>query len=175
MDEQPTSALPVLTPEDQAFLSEQATSIRRLSDTASRNIIEIGVRLIAVKERLPHGQFGPWLTKEFQWSDRTARTFMKIAEKFGDKPEIASVLGPGVLAALASDSVPEEARVAIIKQAQAGEAVRPRDVRAAQKERSRPSVEPARKTQPLMVVSRKLDDNAPRAGVLPSDELSRVY
>ncbi len=55
MSDQGTSGLRVLTPEDQAFLAEQAADIRQLYDTANRNIIEIGVRLIAVKKRLPHG------------------------------------------------------------------------------------------------------------------------
>lgn len=60
-----------------------ATRIRSLiaeivEATVAREI-QIGRELLAIKARLGHGHFGPWLAAEFGWSDRQARRFMTAA------------------------------------------------------------------------------------------------
>lgn len=50
-----------------------------------QNVIEIGKRLILAKEKLPHGEWQTWLEDNFAFSQRTARQFMQIAERFGEK------------------------------------------------------------------------------------------
>jgi hypothetical protein len=50
--------------------------------TASREI-RIGRELLAMKARLGHGRFGPWLAAEFGWSDRQARRYMSAAQGKG--------------------------------------------------------------------------------------------
>lgn len=55
-----------------------------LKQQTAQNIIEIGKRLIAVKESLPHGEFGKYLKEKVDFADRTARQFMKVAQEFGD-------------------------------------------------------------------------------------------
>lgn len=113
-----------------AFVTEQTAEIRRLASRSGQDIIEIGKRLIAVKDHLPHGAFGPWIDAEFGWTDRTARRFMEVAGAFGQ-------IGHGVrfeakaLYALASGDVPQDVRDRFIAQAEAGEPVRHRDVREA--------------------------------------------
>jgi Protein of unknown function (DUF3102) len=47
-----------------------------------RNIFKIGEHLIAVKERLGHGRFLPWVDREFEWSDRTAANYMNVVRAF---------------------------------------------------------------------------------------------
>lgn len=49
-------------------------------------IFETGRRLTAVKETLDHGQFLPWLEENFQLTDRSARNYMKLYDRFKDEP-----------------------------------------------------------------------------------------
>jgi DUF3102 family protein len=71
--------------------------------------VEIGNRLIAVKDALDHGEWLPWLDEQFGWSDRTARDFIAVADAFGDK------LAPGAVAAApgALAAAPEAAGVRV--------------------------------------------------------------
>jgi hypothetical protein len=113
----------------------EAPVAQRLRTTAERirervkqtlaDLIGVGNDLLAVKDALPHGQFGPWLRAEFGWTERTARNFMAVAEQFGPKTEIISDLAIAPTAAylLAAPSAPDEARQAAIERAEAGETV----------------------------------------------------
>jgi hypothetical protein len=58
--------------------------ISRRDRRTAEDIIEIGRDLIALKAKLPHGSFGAWLEKEFEFSEMHAQRFMRVAEKFGD-------------------------------------------------------------------------------------------
>ena len=64
-------------------LDERANRIRQLSADVTRGIIEIGFELIAAKEEIGRGGWTEWLQKEFEWTDRTARNFMAVAQRFG--------------------------------------------------------------------------------------------
>src|SRR5438874_1571485 len=59
-----------------------ADRIRERVNKAAQDIIEGGNDLLAVKEALGHGHFGPGLKAEFGWSERSARNFMSVAERF---------------------------------------------------------------------------------------------
>ena len=59
--------------------SRPAASADRIRERVKKtveDIIDVGNDLLAVKEALPHGQFGPWLKAEFGWSERSAQNFM---------------------------------------------------------------------------------------------------
>ncbi|MHB8983754.1 MAG: DUF3102 domain-containing protein, partial [Carboxydocellales bacterium] len=47
------------------------------------NSIEIGRRLVEVKDMLEHGEWGNWLDKSVDYSQRTANNLMKIFDEFG--------------------------------------------------------------------------------------------
>lgn len=64
-------------------LEVRAERIRRLQADVQRGIIEIGFELLAAKKEVGHGDWADWLEKEFEWTDRTARRFMAVAERFG--------------------------------------------------------------------------------------------
>lgn len=87
-------------------------------------IIAVGKDLVAIKEALPHGQFGLWLAAEFGWTDRTARNLMSVAEQFG-KAEIISDLHiqPTAAYLLAAPSTPDDARLTALERAAAGERI----------------------------------------------------
>lgn len=77
--------------------------------TAS-DIIEIGQKLIEVKERLAHGQFGGWLESEFGWDQRTAQNFMRVGGQFKNENFSHLDFAPSALYALAAPSTPEPTR-----------------------------------------------------------------
>jgi hypothetical protein len=113
----------------EAKIAEQArSSAERIRDKVKRtieDIIEVGKDLLAVRDALPHGQFGPWLAAEFGWTERTARNFMAVAEHFGPKTEIISdlTIQPTAAYLLAAPSAPDEALEAAIERAEAGEQI----------------------------------------------------
>lgn len=52
------------------------------------HVIEVGKRLIQAKELIPHGDWANWLQQNFQLTDRSARRFMQIAERFGKTVDV---------------------------------------------------------------------------------------
>lgn len=67
-----TSTLPQLEIEIKFYLNQTAQSI-----------IEVGKRLIAAKELVPHGDWLSWLEHNFQLKKSMANNFMQIASRFG--------------------------------------------------------------------------------------------
>lgn len=96
-----------------------AVAIVRSGRKAQESLIDIGQRLAAVKELLPHGQFSEWCQVEFDMSQRTAQRMMAVADAFGGKSDTVSLLSDSALYLLAGPSVPEEARQEVIAEAQA--------------------------------------------------------
>lgn len=66
----------------------------------AQNIIEIGKRLIKVKESLPHGEWGKWLEEKVDFTDRTARRFMKVATEFGNRTTLSDLSSSKLFALL---------------------------------------------------------------------------
>lgn len=102
-----------------------AQRIQNLVQRALTDLLVIGKELLAIKDALPHGHFGPWLRAEFNWTERTARRLMAVAERFGPKTDTMSDLPIEATAAylLASPSAPGEAVAVAIKRAQWGERI----------------------------------------------------
>ncbi len=57
-------------------LRSQATSIKAAMKRSQNDIIEIGNRLLDVKEDLEQDDFQPWIASEFAMSHQTATRFM---------------------------------------------------------------------------------------------------
>jgi hypothetical protein len=69
--------------DDQAetILAENANVIRTLGRRTAEGVIEIGRRLTESKRLCGHGNWLPWLEREFGWGkDQTARNFMQVYE-----------------------------------------------------------------------------------------------
>lgn len=47
--------------------------------------IEIGRRLVEAKALVPHGEWGNWLEREVDYSQRTAQNLIRIYEEYGNK------------------------------------------------------------------------------------------
>lgn len=96
------------------FNIEKTTAeILILKDQTAQNIIEIGKRLIEVKENLPHGEFTKWLEERIDISHRTANNFMKVAKTFSNSQSLAN-LGSTKLFLLAG--LEEEDRQEVIQE-----------------------------------------------------------
>lgn len=96
------------------FNIEKTTAeILMLKDQMAQNIIEIGKRLLDVKERLGYGEFTKWLENKIEISHRTANNFMKIANTFSNSQPVAN-LGTRKLLALAG--LDEEDREEVMKE-----------------------------------------------------------
>lgn len=107
----------------QAFLTERAERIRVLGKRVTGDVIEIGRLLIECRERCGHGNWLPWLDREFGWSADTAERFIRLNKLADQIPQIAEYDIPvSGLYMLAAPSTPESARTEVIERAEAGEA-----------------------------------------------------
>jgi hypothetical protein len=98
----------VVTPAtDEQFLRDVADRIRFHISRTVQDVIEIGRDLIAVKKRLGHGKFLPWIDREFKMTNKSAERLMAVAEQFGDKFDSVSNLTLTVLYELAAPSTPK--------------------------------------------------------------------
>ncbi len=105
------------------FVQQQTGEIRMLMRRTAQDIFEIGQKLIEVKTKLGHGHFLDWLSAEFEWTERTARNFMRVAEVFKSETVSDLQLAPSALYILAAPSTPETARKEAITRAEAGESI----------------------------------------------------
>lgn len=96
------------------FNIERTTAeILILKDQTAQNIIEIGRRLIEVKEKLEHGEYLKWLKEKVDFTERTAQRFVKVATVFSNTTPV-SHLGTRKLLALAG--LDEEDRQEVMKE-----------------------------------------------------------
>ncbi len=127
----PTSASPPthkgfdyasLDAETTQFVQQQTGEIRVLMKRTAQGIVEIGQKLIEVKQKLGHGRFRDWLEAEFEWTDETARRFVNVAQQFGNHPQLVA-FAPSALYVLAAPSTSETARSEALARAEAGEPI----------------------------------------------------
>ena len=96
----------ILTNRTVAIIAEELhTALKRETD----DIIAIGGLLTEAKAQVKHGEWLPWLKREFSMSERSAQNYMKAAE-FADKNEIVAdlKLSPLALYLLSGDSYSED-------------------------------------------------------------------
>jgi len=109
--------------EERQFIQRQATLIRDLGRRTAESVMAIGKALTEVKERLLHGTWLPWLTAEFGWSDRTARHFMEVYEKFKLENFSDLQIDPSALYLLAAHKTPAPVRQELMQRAKSGERI----------------------------------------------------
>ena len=112
----------LLDPDTLTFVHQRTVEIKALIHRTTRNLIEIGQKLLEVKERLGHGRFGEWLASEFEASQDTAERLINIAKRLGDIPHNAEFEAKA-LYLLAAASTPQSARIEAITLAESGEAI----------------------------------------------------
>lgn len=70
-------------------------------------IITIGQRLMEAKDMLEHGEWLPWLNEKVEFSERTARNFMRLAKDWTNRQALADL---GATKALQLLALPESER-----------------------------------------------------------------
>jgi hypothetical protein len=94
--------------------------IRALGKRVVGDIIEIGRRLTDAKKIAGHGNWLPWLEREFGWTDKTAENFINVY-KLGAQTKFEKFsnlnLPVSGLYLLAAPHTPEEARADVIARA----------------------------------------------------------
>lgn len=118
-----------LDAETRIVVQQRTGEIKSLMRRTAQDIIEIGLKLTEVKARLGHGSFGGWLKAEFEWSERTAQNFMRVADAF-KSATVADLIAPKALYLLAAPSTPDAAREEALERAAAGAAVTFSDAKA---------------------------------------------
>ncbi|MGV2830423.1 DUF3102 domain-containing protein [Myxosarcina sp. GI1(2024)] len=88
-----------------------------------QDIVEIGRKLSEVKAQLGHGNFLKWLKYEFEWQERSARNFMRVAEAFKTANFADLDFAASALYLLAAPSVPEQVRQTALELADRGETI----------------------------------------------------
>lgn len=112
-----------LDSETRIVVQQRTNEIKSLMRRTSQDIIEIGEKLIEVKERLEHGRFESWVKTEFEWALRTANRFISVAKNFKSANLADLPIAPSALYELAAPSTPEEVRQEVVKRAQRGEKI----------------------------------------------------
>ena len=87
--------------------------ILTLKQSAGDAIIGIGQRLIEAKEMLPHGSWLPWLEERVEFTDRTARNFMRLAREWTNRKALSDL---GAAKALTLLALPPEEREQFISE-----------------------------------------------------------
>jgi hypothetical protein len=132
--------LPARSAGKSASLSEHADVIRLLGKRTVADIIEIGRRLTECKDIVGHGNWLPWLEREFDWSDSTALNFMRVYE-LGKSVTAADLDFPlRSLYLLGQPSTPVEVRNEIIASAKAGKRIKHSEVVETVRTAKRPKV-----------------------------------
>ena len=118
-------------PSAQQILDEHADAIRAHAKRTVHDIIEIGRHLAEVKKMLGHGNFLPWIEREFRWSEDTAERLISLYALQGQIRNVAKLSLPiSGLYMLAAPSTPPEAVEAIVAKAEDGDRVTVAEIKA---------------------------------------------
>ncbi|MCE7980324.1 MAG: DUF3102 domain-containing protein [Caldilinea sp. CFX5] len=98
--------------EHRATVIASAKTIKRHERRTIENMVTIGCELKAVQDRLPHGQFLPWIEQEFGWQKTIAYNLLNLAAKFPPGGNLPVGIGLAALYQLtaAPDSALQEAQ-----------------------------------------------------------------
>lgn len=110
-----------LNDETRTKVQQYTNVIKGLMRRTSEDIIDIGQKLIEVKQYLGHGNFLKWLKSEFNWSVSTATKFMQVGEQFKFVNFTNLNITASALYLIAAPSTPKEAREEVLQQATLGE------------------------------------------------------
>lgn len=110
-----------LNSETRIVVQQRTNEIKSLIRQTAQGIIDIGQKLIEVKQQLGHGKFRNWLKAEFDWGIWTATKFVQVADRFKCVNFTHLNITVSALYLLSSPSTPEEARAEALKCASLGE------------------------------------------------------
>lgn len=124
------------------FVQQQTGEIRTLMKRTAQDIIELGQKLIAVKQKIGHGRFEDWLKAEFDWTQMTANRFMNVAKQIKSNSLLDLAIAPSALYEIFAPSTPEAARTEALNRAASGESITYKAAKAIKQKYATPSTKP---------------------------------
>lgn len=106
----------------QREVQEQAEAVRGLLAMTARNVVQIGIRLQFVRDRIGRENFQPWLRTEFQWSQSVASNYMRAAKTFSET-DCIDQFQPSALYLLSRKRCPPAALKEALTRAKHGERI----------------------------------------------------
>lgn len=107
---------------NEELLIQHAEAIRVLGRRAVQDVIEIGRRLTEAKEVAGHGNWLPWLDREFGWTDKTAENFINVHKLSGKFETVSNLdLPMRALYLLAAPNTPVDVREQVLALTESGE------------------------------------------------------
>ena len=103
----------VLTPAGGRDIETITGEILEAKRAGGEAILTIGRCLIEAKEQLPHGEWLPWLNERVEFSERTARNFMRLAREWSNRQALADL---GAAKALTLLALPPEEREQFVEE-----------------------------------------------------------
>ena len=103
----------VLTPAGGRDIETITGEILEAKRAGGEAILTIGRCLIEAKEQLPHGEGLPWLNERVEFSERTARNFMRLAREWSNRQALADL---GAAKALTLLALPPEEREQFVEE-----------------------------------------------------------
>jgi hypothetical protein len=131
----------ILDAHTRELVQRRTDEIKRLTKPTAQDVVEIGEKLIEVKEALGHGHFEEWLRAEFEWTSRTARRFMAVAETFKSDNLSDLTIALSALYLFASPSTPASAREEALDRAREGEPITHATAKAIRGVHTQPDIE----------------------------------
>ena len=111
----------LLEAQTRGVVLQRTNEIKALMRRNAKDIIDIGQKLIEVKQHLEHGSFRNWLKFEFNWSLSTATRFVQVAQQFKCVKLTHLNLTASTLYLIAAPSTPEQVRKEVLERASNGE------------------------------------------------------
>jgi protein gp37 len=148
--------------DDAAFLAHSANQIRGLRKRARADLIEIGRILTECKTRCGHGNWLPWLDREFDWTEMSATRFMNVYELNKSNNLLDLNVADSSLYLLAAPSTPESACAEVINRAESGDRLKHADVQAIIENARKPAIrgpEPASAESTTIILKTHTGDN----------------
>lgn len=106
-----------------SLVRQRTDEIKNLICRSAQDIVDIGGKLIEVKEELGHGKFVMWLSAEFNWSESAARKFMQVHRRFKTVKFTDLNIATSALYLLASNSTSVAVRQEALERAMQGEII----------------------------------------------------
>lgn len=153
------------------FVQQQTGEIQALVKRTAQDIVEIGQKLNAVKEKLKHGRFIDWIEAEFRWSYPTAARFMQVADRFSSQIYQIDKFAPSAMYELAAPSTSKQALEEAIALAASGESITYSKAKALKKKYKAASAKPkleARSTASLTATDSQNSSRSPQTRLFPS-------
>ena len=159
-----------LDTETRIALQQRTFKIKSLIRRTASDIIDIGQKLIEVKDYLGYGSFLSWLKAEFNWSESAARKFMQVTRQFKSVNFTDLDIAASALYLLAAPSTPAVARQEALERASQGETITHFEAQSIVSRHKQSALPKATKPLTVNVAAETLDESSTPTEPKPQPE-----